>query len=92
MVALGVGAVERNTVAYILIPPRDSAYRARKTIIQPIAVNRSLNSSRRNFAKEDIVLTAQNGGDRYHLGDGARTSITRFPFAIDASSQPALPL
>ena len=63
MVARGVGPVERNTVAHIRIRRRDKAYRMRKILIRAIAVNPIQNSSRRNFAKEDIVLTAQNGGD-----------------------------
>ena len=64
MVAHGAGAVERNTVASIRTPPRASAYQQQKTIIRQIAVDPSQISSRRSFAKEDIVLTAQNGGKR----------------------------
>ena len=92
MVAHGVGPVERNTVAPIRIRSQGSDYGARKTIIRQIAVNPMPNSSRRTFAKEDIVLTAQNGGDGLYLGGVASTSITRFPFAIHASSQPFTPL
>ena len=63
VVVHGAGAVERNTVVSTRTLPRDSAYRLRKTIILRIAVAPIQSSSGRSFVKEDIVLTAQNGGD-----------------------------
>ena len=74
MVAHGVGAAERNTVAAIQTPPRGSAYRAQKTIIRSIAVDPSQTSNRRNFAKGDIVPTAQNDGDKIILVSGSRSA------------------
>jgi hypothetical protein len=65
--AHGVGRVERNIVARIMIPSQDSVYRALKIITTPSAVRRRRDSRKRSIVVGGIRVIVPGGGRRSNL-------------------------
>ena len=65
--AHGVGRVERNIVARIMIPSQGSVYRALKIIITPSAVRRRRDSRKRSIVVAGILDIVPGDGKRRNL-------------------------
>ena len=63
--AHGVGRVERNIVARIMIPSQGSVYRALRIIMTRFAVNRRKDSRKRSIVVEAIQDIVGDGGKLY---------------------------
>ena len=65
--ARGVGRVERNIVARIMIPSQGSVYRALKIIMTRFAVNRRRDSRKRSIVVVGIRDIVPGDGKRSNL-------------------------